>query len=571
MVFGRDEQRTQSRVEGYRVGAVGGVGGVRGVAAMVVGAAVAVAVGCGDDADAPGAPADPSATPPASSSTPPAPTGEPPVPPPPPELDAGERKPFDWVGIVGNGQSLSIGATASEVVSTTQPFGNKMLVDEGPNPKYPLDGGSPKFALAPLVEPMRGAMTGTGPGYEDRQYPNNVSGETPHSGMANEISALYRARLAADYVTLHTVTGWGGRRLTAIDKSNDSRAYRAGLMEARVFAGLAKAENKTFGVAAVVLTHGEADAMNPDYGAGLVRLIGDYDADLKAITGQTRDVVLFASQQSARGTGPNTSAMQLWRAGVANPGRIVCVGPKYQYAYSSDNLHMPAPGYRRLGEKHAEVFDAVVNQGRAWKPLQPARATRTGARIVVQFDVPNAPLRWDETLRPGHQTANVAWAKGRGFEALTAAGAQLAIDAVEITGPDAVTITLAAAPNGPVTIGYAMTPDTDSSANGGLVTGLHGQLSDSDALVGYDEQELEVELTQGSRAVAVTGRTTLGARAVRDVVTAAGAPAFWTVTAIGGPRAMTMATPWPGATGKATVKIHHDLRNYAVHATVVAP
>lgn len=505
-----------------------------------------------------------------------APAPEPPdgATPPNADADAGEpeRRPFDWVGVIGTGQSLAIGSTASVVVSEEQPFQNKMLVDKGPNPKFPLEGGDPKFELAPLVEPVRGPMTGTGPGYEDRQYPNNINGETPHSGMANQLSALYLARNGADYVTLHSVVGWGGRRLTEIDKTNDSRAYRAGLMEARVFTELAAAEGKTFGVGAIVLTHGEADARNPDYGAGLKKLIDDYDADLEAITGQSRDIVLLASQQSARGSGPNTSSMQLWRAGLESPGKIICVGPKYQYGYSSDNLHMPAAGYRRLGEKYAEVFDVVVNQRRSWKPLQPASATRAGDRVIVRFDVPTPPLRWDETLAPSHQKVNVAWAKGRGFEALDAKGEAIAIAAVEITSPDTVTLTLGATPTGPVTIGYAMTSDDpDNNRTGGLVTGLRGQLRDSNALVGYDEETLEVELKKNSAQVTVTGKRTLASRAVRDVVTGAGAPESWTVLSLDSPTKMTLSAPWPGATGPATVKIHHDLGNYAVHSVIEAP
>ena len=45
-----------------------------------------------------------------------------------------------------------------------------------------------------------------------------------------------------------------------------------------------------------------------------------------------------------------------------------------------------------FGEKHAEVFDLVVNQGVAWKPLQPKNIARAGAVLTIDFDVPNPPL-----------------------------------------------------------------------------------------------------------------------------------------------------------------------------------
>ena len=52
--------------------------------------------------------------------------------------DAGPiTSPFDWVGIVGTGQSLHQG-WESTAISTTQPFGNLKLQDDGPDPKYPI-------------------------------------------------------------------------------------------------------------------------------------------------------------------------------------------------------------------------------------------------------------------------------------------------------------------------------------------------------------------------------------------------------------------------------------------------
>lgn len=478
---------------------------------------------------------------------------------------APEKPPFDWVGIVGTGQSLSVGAHAEKLISTNQPFHNGKLVDTGPDPKYPLTGGMPKYAIVPLVELIRPKLTG----YADTQYPNNIYGETPHSGMANEISTLFLARTGSDYVTLHSVVGWSGRPLTSINKEGGMRAYPGSLMEARVFASHAAAAHKTFGYGAVVLTHGEADANNLDYGAGLKTFIEDYNTDLKAITHQTRDIVLLVSQQSVRATA-TSSAVQVWQAGVANPGKIICTGPKYQYGYFTDFLHMPAPGYRRLGEKYAEVYDLVVNQGKGWKPLQPKTAVRDGAKIVLTFDVPNPPIEWDATLAPNHQTVNTAWAKGHGFEARSAAGAALSIASAEITAPDAVTLTLTAVPAGAVTVGYAVTED-GTGDQGGLVTGYRGQLRDSDTFVGYDEETLTVTFTKGSAKVTLTGASNLDARAVRDVVTGDGVPANFTVVSIDSAKQMTMSAPWPGASGAASVKVHYDQHNYAVHASLVVP
>ena len=88
-----------------------------------------------------------------------------------------------------------------------------------------------------------------------------------------------------------------------IDKAGGKRAYPASLNEARLWKGFAAAASKKFGYGGITLTHGECDAANTAYGAGLYRFWQDYNTDLKAITGQQQDVVLLVSQQSTIATG----------------------------------------------------------------------------------------------------------------------------------------------------------------------------------------------------------------------------------------------------------------------------
>ena len=86
-------------------------------------------------------------------------------------------RPFDWVGVIGTGQSLAVGVGASYITSA-QPYGNLALLDRGSAPQYPLSGGQPQWSVVPLVEPMRSKSQGSGPGYGDGQYPQNIFGET---------------------------------------------------------------------------------------------------------------------------------------------------------------------------------------------------------------------------------------------------------------------------------------------------------------------------------------------------------------------------------------------------------
>lgn len=478
--------------------------------------------------------------------------------------------PFDWVGIIGTGQSLSVGATAN-YMSVAQPYGNLTLVDNGPDPKYVIDAAdTSSYATVPLVEPIRAWSAGSGEGYDDGQYPNNIAGETPHSGMANQITAFWKARpeSVGDYVTVHSVVGWSGHPLVDIDKQGGKRAYPASLHEGKIFKDLATKAGKSFGYGAIVLTHGESDAGNPDYGTGLFTLFQDYNADLKALTGQSSDVPLLVSQQSTIASGPTGSAVQVFQAGVDHPGQIVCTGPKYAYQYSGDYLHLPAPGYFRLGEKYAEVFDKIVNQKLAWKPLGPKKATRSGATITIDFDVPTPPLVFDENISPPHQSAHTAWAKGRGFEVVDSQGGEIEISDASIQG-SSVVLTLANAPSAgtPLSVRYAVVQD-GSGTQGGLISGLIGQLRDSNDVTGYDAESIACKVETGQKFVTSSDPGGFARRTGFDRVSGGSLSATAIVVHQDSDDQITLSEAWTGASGAVNLSFHHDLFNYCVHFAI---
>jgi hypothetical protein len=392
---------------------------------------------------------------------------------------------WDWNGVVGTGQSLSVGAAARDVTLTTQPFGNLKLALGGSMGVFPYDANDPSLSVVPLVEPIRTLATSY-----PSAYPLNVYGETPHTAMADEISALYRNNVGRDYVTVHTVVGESGQGIHVIDKkaavtNNLGHAYAATLFEVSALERLSAASDKTYGVGAIILTHGEADGGNLEYENDLVRLYSDSNADISVITKQKKKIPLLLTQQqtSPGDNSPAASLMAEWRIGIDYPDEIICVGPKYQYPYASDHLHLVAGGYDQLGEKYGEVYYDRVVLGRDWQPLQPVSARRSGSTITVDFHVPFLPLAWDEGMPSPHATAHTAWAKGRGFEVEDQNGEQT-IASVAIRG-SSVAISLASAAVGPhLVVRYAVTQDGNGSL-GGLATGRVGQLRDSDPLVGY--------------------------------------------------------------------------------------
>jgi hypothetical protein len=481
--------------------------------------------------------------------------------------DAGVRPTRAWIGVVGTGQSLSVGAIATRPIHTTQPYNNRVLRDTGSVPLY--DGMGDVLSLGPLVEPIRPRYA-TPPYPAGPLYPNNIYGETPHSAMANDLTARVRAALGEDYVTVHSVVGESGQSITRIERNGTGRAFAASLYEARAVTALARTAGVPFAYRAVIVTHGETDTARATYGAELYRLRTDYDRELRAITGQSERVVMLVSQQASF---PNTmgtrsiSTQAQWRIGVDHPGEVVCIGPKYQYAYA-DAVHFDAYGYARLGIKYAQVFYEVVVRGNAWRPLQPRAARRAGAVITVDMDVPVAPLAWDTSITAPHQSAYTEWAMGRGFEVEDSTG-RLRITNIQIMGTS-VAITLAAAPRGTgLMVRYAMTQDVAGYA-GGPTTGRRGQLRDSDPYVGSDRAVIRARVTRGSAMVTGVAANAFAARGVRDLVEGTGLMGETMVTARAD-GAVTLSRPWMGATGEAELTFRSDQRNYCVQFEMPVP
>jgi hypothetical protein len=385
--------------------------------------------------------------------------------------------PWDWAGIIGTGQSLAVGTTP--ILSTTQPYHNLRL-SLGNLTVPPYDPNNSSLTMAPLTERVNAT------GYP-APYPNNLYGETPHTAMGNQISSMALTNLGVDYITAHTIVGESGQGMSVIckgatDTGSTGRAYAATLFEVSAIKRLATASNKTYGVGAIIITHGETDAGNTSYESRLYQLWSDYNQDLRAITGQSQPIPLLVSQQHAYPSTSGTSASTLaqWKIGVDYPGVIICTGPKYQYSYQSDGIHLINTDYQQLGEKYGEVYYEKVIRGNDWQPLQPMSAEQSGRVITVNFHVPVLPLVWNNTLPSPNQSALTEWRNGKGFE-VSASGTRITISSVEILN-SSVRITCASdLPASGVKVGYAFTTGGAKRTNGTVRWGL---LRDSDPFKG---------------------------------------------------------------------------------------
>lgn len=387
---------------------------------------------------------------------------------------------WDYNGIIGTGQSLAVGTTP---IPTNKSLHNNLMLSLGGATVPPWDPTLAQLSLVPLIERKTQSNF-------PAPYPANLFGETPHSALANQITEMFYHFTGTDYVTVHSIVGESGNGIEWLKKMPEGvdttgekgRAYAASIFEVQAITRLAKAQGKTYGVAAIMMTHGETDSGDPGYRSQLVKLLADYNTDLAAITGQTAKIPMFMSQQfafpDAAGQRPTANQFQ-WQLGVELPGQFVCTGPKYQYpgATKKDGVHLSTPGYQQLGEKTGQVYYERIVLGNDWQPLQPTGVTREGRVITVDFHVPVPPLNWDESL-----PAPDAWPNGKGFE-VRAGNTNIAISSVEIVG-NQVKITCAAdLPANGLTVGYAMTGNSAKMPVASYAW-RWGQLRDSDPFVG---------------------------------------------------------------------------------------
>lgn len=476
-----------------------------------------------------------------------------------------------WLGVIGTGQSLSVGAASNGLVFTTPSPNSRKLSLGARETAWPIEAADPELSLAALAEPMRTINTTT----FSAPYPINIYGETFHTAMAAQLDATNQAVAGAALTSVHSAVGQGDSSITVIQKNGTGNAYAASMFEATVLTRLVAAAGAHYEIGAVTLTHGEKDAELATYEDDIARLQSDYETDLKAITGQTRAIPMILSQQHADPVlGRSTSTVAAWRAGVDHPGKIICAGPKYPYAYASDHIHLLAGQYDRMGIKYAEVFHEVVVLGHDWQPLQPVEVARDGQTISVRFHVPNPPMAWDAVFGAPHQFIHDAWKNGRGFEVEDGAG-EVTITDVAIDG-DTVRIGIDRLPDttaAPLVVRYAMTQDATQLA-GGLPSGRFGQLHDSDPLIGVDAVEFDCSMTTGSTAVTPATAGAFMMRTAHDMVDVAGGgaglAADTTVVALT-PSNVSLSNPWSGASGPARLRFRSNQWNYAVAFELPVP
>lgn len=314
--------------------------------------------------------------------------------------------------ILSTGQSLAMGYNSTIALTTAQPYTNLMF-----------DPGVEATAtpLIPLVESGQGER-------------GNV--ETPSSGMVNSLSA-YRYNEFPFALGLH---GKSGTAYSGLQK--DSTPYNTGITQVTNAKSYLDGVSKTIIPIAITNVHGESDyyaGLASTYAANLLQWQTDYKNDVNAITGRNDALPMFINQMNTAAYGDIAQA-QL-DAHQDNPGKIILVGPKYQYTYASDHLHLTNTQSKHSGEMFAKVINKVVFEGETWNPLMPTSVSRSENIVTIDYAIPTGTLAID--------TTNVTARTNYGFEFSETGGSGTTISSVElIEGDTKVKITLSGTPTG---------------------------------------------------------------------------------------------------------------------------
>lgn len=388
--------------------------------------------------------------------------------------------------VLSTGQSNAVGFAATDVLSDTAARGSLMF-DTGVFTATGCDADGctslekPR-ALVPLVEGDR---------YFD--YPT----ETMSSGLAAAIARH------SGVTVLASVHGRSGNSYACLRKAGCAflaskgctSAFDDGLAQVDAAKVLTARIGRAYRVGAVTVVHGESDHYAPSYpldptepGAprvstyadALLEWQRDYDASIRARTGQAEVVPILVSQMSNWNDRPNSEipAAQL-EAHVRSAGRVVLVGPTYMLPYAGDCIHFTSHGERRLGEYFAKAYARTVVDGGRWEPVRPTAARPQGSTIVVDFTVPVPPLVLD--------TSRVADPGNAGFEVVDTAGSPVTVERVAVSGATQVTLTLSTPAQATQRVRYAWTAEPRTCP--GPETGPRGNLRDSDETPsdhGYD-------------------------------------------------------------------------------------
>lgn len=356
---------------------------------------------------------------------------------------------------LGYGQSLSIGATATTIISSSQPYSN-ITFSTGPRAAN-NDVSSQK----PLVEDNTSPAPDGG----------TNRGETFCSGMANyalTLAAIDNGIIPSTHVIFASTAGKGGTKLANLIKGT---AWYNDHFLLHVTGQYAL--NHDSAVHIIPIAQGETDLdQSPPTTAAAWRAMAeqfqiDAESDIKAVNGQTSPVFVQFSQCSYKAAlSPNICLSQLDLVQKNKKFRLAT--PQYHLPRAADGTHLTSVGYKWDGAYRGRDYKELMFDGIESLYINPVSATLRGNVLTLKFDrIRVLPLRLDNE--------NLAATIDYGFRVNDSNGK---VNIMSSRGADdTIVFELATIPVGNTVVRYAL----DYLGEGlNIVNGASGNLRDSD-------------------------------------------------------------------------------------------
>jgi hypothetical protein len=346
------------------------------------------------------------------------------------------------------GQSLSLGAGGIPALSLHQRFDSLMFAGGTIAQAYSSDLSADYGSLIPLVE------NNNQPNFDTSLivYP----GESPLSGAFEAVKELMASQdgLSTSSVTYKLLGSCPGQSGVGIaDLSRGTVPYERLLYEVQAAKSLAAQAGLTFGLPALFWLQGEADGCclsQAQYFSYLQQLFQSLNSDVKAVTGQAKDVQFFSYQTATSKAFHIACAQYQLSTAMAN---VHVASPAYPLQTQGDGTHLTPLSYKVMGAYFGSAYKRVVVNGEAWLPLSPKTITASGAAIVIDFNIAGTALVADGSSI----TTTSLYRPAYGFFLADASGNSVDIAGqVEITGAAQITITSPEAVTTGFTVGYGM-------------------------------------------------------------------------------------------------------------------
>jgi len=364
--------------------------------------------------------------------------------------------------VIVNGQSTALGALNNRVVhKSVQWPGRVLMFNAGARILGHRHEGS--FQITPVKEEGLRHFT------DYAEVLDDGAGETMGTGIATAILES----LPSDTCLLISFVGVESAQYAALKSGTVPYENRSRAIErARIIAAMHGLAYLNGSDIADIWVQGEGDYARTQaaYEASMVELQGDITARQNLLFGGSQQRKLLMAQNSNWTKSSSTNAVPLAQltASLNNPGKIYTAGPLYAYP-TIDGTHFTAQGSYDAGYMIGRAFAALMNTGN-WAPLYCQSAVRSGATVIMTFNVPSGSLAIDNPAIAALANQGLRWLDSGDGNAVSISG-------VIVSSANTLSVTLSAAPTGSnqrIGIGDSGT----AGANGGPDTGPRTRIRD---------------------------------------------------------------------------------------------